>query len=138
MAKENENVIDKEVFDTFFHENYCKVEYENVKPEFEEILTCGVEELFIDTADFSKITKKNFIVYLRSYIYGEFEAVVEEVFDSLNSEITDAVMDVSSTMENQDEITSLYWNMSEQLLKDFLVKLYEEKIEAMIKDYLNA
>lgn len=133
MAKEKAPIIDKEVFDTFFHENYCAVDYENVKLEFENVINCGVEELFIDTVDFAKVTKKNFIVYLRSYIYGEFEAIVEEVFDSLNPEIADAVMDVSCTMEGQDEITSVYWNTSEELLKKFLGQLFDEKIEEMIK-----
>lgn len=133
MAKEKAPIIDKEVFDTFFHENYCAVDYENVKSEFENVINCGVEELFIDTVDFAKVTKKNFIVYLRSYIYGEFEAIVEEVFDSLNPEIADAVMDVSCTMDEQDEITSVYWNTSEELLKKFLGQLFDEKIEEMIK-----
>ena len=134
MEEKNAPVIDKEVFDTFFHENYCKVDYENVKQDFEEVIRCDVEELFIDTTDFSKITKKNFIVYLRSYVYGEFEAIMEEVFDSLNSEIADAVMDVSTTMEKQDEITAVYWNTMEELLKKFLGQLFDEKIEAMIKN----
>ena len=73
-------------------------------------------------------------MYLRSYIYGEFEAITEEVFDSLNPEIVDAVMDISSTMENQDEITSIYWNTMEELLKNFLGQLFDEKIDAMIKN----
>lgn len=134
MEEKNAPVIDKEVFDTFFHENYCKVDYENVKKDFEEVIRCDVEELFIDTTDFSKITKKNFIVYLRSYVYGEFEAIMEEVFDSLNPEIADAVMDVSTTMEEQDEITAIYWNTMEELLKKFLGQLFDEKIDAMIKN----
>ncbi len=133
MAKEKAPIIDKEVFDTFFHENYCAVDYENVKSEFENVINCGADELFIDTVDFAKVTKKNFIVYLRSSIYGEFEAIVEEVFDSLNPEIADAVMDVSCTMEEQDEITSVYWSTSEELLKKFLGQLFDEKIEEMIK-----
>ena len=29
-----EQKIDKEVFDTFFKESYCPVEYKNVKAEF--------------------------------------------------------------------------------------------------------
>lgn len=134
MEEKNTPVIDKEVFDTFFHESYCKVDYENVRTDFEEVVNGELTDLFIDTADFAKITKKNFIVYLRSYIYGEFEAITEEVFDSLNPEIVDAVMDISSTMENQDEITSIYWNTMEELLKNFLGQLFDEKIDAMIKN----
>lgn len=125
--------IDREVFSTFFRENYCDIEYSQVKAEFEEIAAGGLEELFIDSADFSKINKKNFIIYLRSYIYGEFEAVVEEVFDSLNPEITDAVMDIGTTMQNQDEITESYWDKQATLLKIFLEQLFDEKIEAMLK-----
>ncbi len=133
MANEKAPVIDQEVFDTFFHENYCAVDYENVRPEFEGVLSCGADELFIDTVDFAKLTKKNFVVYLRSYIYGEFEAIVEEVFDALNPEIADAVMDVSCTMEDQDEITFVYWTTLEKLLTEFLGRLFDEKIEDMIK-----
>ena len=33
--------IDKEVFDKFFKESYCTVEYETVKEEFERIASIG-------------------------------------------------------------------------------------------------
>ena len=36
-----EQQIDKEVFDKFFEESYCVVEYENVKEEFEEVASAG-------------------------------------------------------------------------------------------------
>ena len=38
MEEKNTPVIDKEVFDTFFHESYCKVDYENVRTDFEEVV----------------------------------------------------------------------------------------------------
>ena len=31
-----ENIVDKEVFDTFFRENYCEVDYNSVRSDFEE------------------------------------------------------------------------------------------------------
>lgn len=133
MSEEKEQMIDGEVFRTFFHENYCEVEYANVKQEFEEIAGQGLSFLFVDGTDFSKITGKNFILYLRSSVYGEFEAIVEEIFDSLNPEITDAVMDVSANMEEQDLVTGIYWETCEKLLKDFLGQLFEEVITKLIQ-----
>lgn len=125
--------VDKEVFDTFFKENYCEVSYSDVRNDFLEIAERGLDALFIDSADFAKISRKNFIVYLRGETYGEFEVIVETAFDTINPEICDAVMDVSTTMENQDEITEVYWETCEKLLKDFLGQLYEEKISDMIE-----
>ena len=135
MAEEK---IDKEVFDTFFRENYVEPEYTNVKNEFEEIAGRGLAELFSDEANLDRITAKNFIVYLRSDVYAEFEAIVEEVFDSLNSEIEDAMIDVSSTMEHEDEITETYWDTCGKLLKRFLGQLYADKIDQMVREYQNA
>lgn len=132
MANVNTEMIDKEVFDTFFRENYCELEYAQVKAEFEQVLENGLEEIFIDETDFSKVTEKNFIIYLKSVAYGEFEAIVEEAFDSLNPEITDAVMDVSISMEEQDAVTGIYWDTQEKLLKDFLHILFKDRIATMI------
>ena len=45
----------------------------------------------------------------------------------------DAVMDVSMTSENEDEITSIYWNTCDDLLKKFLKELYRTKISKLIE-----
>jgi hypothetical protein len=127
-----ENNVD--TFHTFFRENYCSIEYNVVRREFLEIAERGLDELFADNTDFSKITRKNFIVYLRSEAYCDFEAVVIETFDAINSEIADMVMDVSLNMEREDEITGEYWETCDKLLKEFLGQLYEEKIAAMIAE----
>lgn len=124
--------MDKEVFDTFFRENYCPLEYKNVQTDFEEVAACGLEYLFTDGTDYSKITEKNFIVYLRSQAYGEFEAIVEEAFDALNPEIVDAVMDLSISSENEDELTAVYWETCEDLLKSFLKELFKTRIAGML------
>lgn len=124
--------MDAEVFDIFFRENYCPVEYKNVKADFEELAKAGVEELFAEETDFSKITDKNFIVYMDSSAYLEFEQIVEDTFDALNPEIVDAVMDVSDTTENPDEITEIFWETKSKLLREFLTTLYHEKLAAMI------
>jgi hypothetical protein len=129
-----EQKIDKEVFDAFFRENYCALDYADIKSDFEEIAERGLEELFIDSADISKITKKNFIVYMRGNVYGEFEDVIEEAFDSLNPEITDVVIDLSVSSEDAGEITTLYWNTCEDLLKAFLGTLYDRKISKMLEE----
>lgn len=131
--------VDRDVFNTFFKENYCEIEYSNVRNDFFEIAERGLDELFTDGTDYFKITRKNFILYFRSETYSEFEAIVEEAFDSINPEIMDAVMDVSTTMENEDEITEVYWETCDKLLKDFLGQLFEEKIADMIaKEIKNA
>ena len=122
-----EQKIDKEVFDTFFKESYCPVEYKNVKTEFEEIAAVG-NDIFTDSYEARNLTKENFILCLTNDAYCAFEAVVEEAMDDLNPEIVDAVMDVTTTTVNGDEITEQYWKKQEELLKEFLYQLYDEVI----------
>lgn len=136
MEEEKTSVIDKEVFDTFFRESYCELEYTQVKADFEEITDRGLDDLFAQDTDYSKLTEKNFVIYMRSDVYCEFEAIVEEAFDALNTEIVDAVMDVSTTMDDEDEITGAYWDTNEELLKKFLRQLFREKIAPMLKKQL--
>lgn len=118
--------IDKEVFDTFFRENYVPVEYANVKKEFHEIAQVDYD-MFSEELGDKELTEKNFILYMRGDVYCQLEACVEETFEVLNPEIVDAVMDISISQENEDEITGIYWETLESLLKTFLKQLYEEK-----------
>ena len=97
--------IDKEVFDKFFKESYCTVEYEA-----------------------RNLNRENFILYLTSDSYCDFEAAVQEAMDDLNPEILDAVMDVTEAQEDGDEITEVYWDTQRELLHDFLLRLYDEVI----------
>ena len=121
-----EQKIDKEVFDTFFRENYVLVDYATVREEFYEI-TADKEEVFSEELEDKPLTEKNFILYMRSDIYCQLEGCVEDAFEMLNPEITDAVMDISMSMEREDEITAVYWKTLEDLLKQFLKQLYAEK-----------
>lgn len=121
-----EQKIDKEVFDTFFRENYVPVDYATVREEFYEI-TADKEEVFSEELEDKPLTEKNFILYMRSDIYCQLEGCVEDAFEMLNPEITDAVMDISMSMEREDEITAVYWKILEDLLKQFLRQLYAEK-----------
>ena len=121
-----EQKIDKEVFDTFFRENYVPVDYATVREEFYEI-TSDKEEVFSEELEDKPLTEKNFILYMRSDIYCQLEGCVEDAFEMLNPEITDAVMDISMSMEREDEITAVYWKTLEDLLKQFLKQLYAEK-----------
>ena len=121
-----EQKIDKEVFDTFFRENYVPVDYATVREEFYEI-TADKEEVFSEELEDKPLTEKNFILYMRSDIYCQLEGCVEDAFEMLNPEITDAVMDISMSMEREDEITAVYWKTLEDLLKQFLKQLYAEK-----------
>lgn len=123
-----EQKIDKEVFDTFFRENYVPVEYDNVREEFYEIIS-GDGDIFTEELGDKPLTEKNFILYMRGDIYCQLEACVEEVFETLNPEIVDAVMDVSISMEQEDEITGTYWNTLEELLKEFLKQLYADRFD---------
>ena len=121
-----EQKIDKEVFDTFFRENYVPVDYATVREEFYEI-TADKEEVFSEELEDKPLTEKNFILYMRSDIYCQLEGCVEDAFEMLNPEITDAVMDISMSMEREAEITAVYWKTLEDLLKQFLKQLYAEK-----------
>lgn len=133
MAEEKA-IVDEEVFRTFFRESYCTVDYAMVKEEFEEVAEGGLSALYAEDTDFSKVNEKTFIVYMRGDAYTEFETIVEETFDALNPEILDAVMDVSTTMEDCDEITEIYWETKSDLLKTFLRTLYSQKIKQMIEE----
>lgn len=119
--------IDKEVFDKFFTESYCPVEYENVRRDFEEIAAAG-NEIFTAGYEAANLRRDNFILYLTSDSYCDFEAAVQEAMDDLNPEILDAVMDVTLTQPDGDEVTERYWDTRRKLLKDFLLQLYDEVI----------
>ncbi len=119
--------IKKEVFDKFFTESYCPVEYETVQREFEEIASIG-NDLFADGYEAVNLNRENFILYLTSASYCDFEAVVQEAMDDLNPEILDAVMDVTQSQPDGDEITEHYWETGRKLLREFLLQLYDEVI----------
>ena len=126
--------ITKEVFDVFFKENYCEIDYRDVKNEFEEIADRSLEELFTDETDITKVNRRNFVIYLQSDVYCEFEDVLEEVMDAINPEVMDAVMDVSATTSNGDEITEIYWDTKDKLRKDFLALVFDAKIAPKIAE----
>ena len=69
--------IDKEVFDKFFKESYCTVEYETVKEEFERIASIG-NDLFTGSYEARNLNRENFILYLTSDSYCDFEAAAAE------------------------------------------------------------
>ena len=122
-----EQRIDKEVFDKFFEESYCVVEYENVKEEFEEVASAG-NDIFTGSYEARNLNRDNFILYLTSESYCDFEAIVQEAMDDLNPEILDAVMDVTEAQPDGDEITEKYWETQRELLHDFLLRLYDDVI----------
>lgn len=122
-----EQRIDREVFEKFFTESYCPVEYEAVKAEFEEIAAAG-NDIFTASYEAKNLNRDNFILYLTSVAYCDFEAVVQEAMDDLNPEILDAVMDVAEAQPDGDEITEKYWDTQRELLRAFLVRLYDEVI----------
>ena len=126
--------MDTEVFEIFFRENYCEIAYQEIKADFEDVLLAGIEDIFIPEVDWNKLDERNFIAYMDNYPFTAFEAIVEDAFDELNPEIVDAVMDISVSCDNPDEITAIYWSTREQLLKNFLGKLYEEKLLPEIKE----
>ena len=126
--------ITKEVFDVFFKENYCEIDYRDVKNEFEEIADRTLEELFTDETDITRVNRRNFVIYLQSDVYCEFEDVLEEVMDAINEEVMDAVLDVSATTSNGDEITEIYWDTKDKLRKDFLALVFDAKIAPKIAE----
>lgn len=122
-----ENKIDKEVFDKFFTESYCSVDYETVKEDFESVASAG-NDIFTGSYEARILNRENFILYLTSESYCDFEAIVQEAMDDLNPEILDAVMDVTEAQTDGDEITEKYWETQRELLNNFLLRLYDEVI----------
>ena len=120
---------DKASFEKFFEENYVPVEYKTVKNDFEEVAAEYGRDLFTEEYQAKgRIKKENYILYLTSDSYCDFEAAVQEAMDDLNPEILDAVMDVTEAQEDGDEITEVYWDTQRELLHDFLLRLYDEVI----------
>lgn len=122
-----EQRIDKEVFDKFFEESYCVVDYENIKEEFEEVAAAG-NDIFTGSYEAKNLKRDNFILYLTSESYCDFEAIVQEAMDDLNPEILDAVLDVTEAQPDGDEITEKYWDTQRELLHEFLLRLYDDVI----------
>ena len=122
-----EQRIDKEVFDKFFTESYCEVEYMMVKEDFEKIASIG-NDIFTDNYEARNLKRENFILYLTSDAYCDFEAAVQEAMDDMNPEILDAVMDVTESQADGDEVTEKYWETQRELLNKFLMQLYDEVI----------
>lgn len=127
MAQRTEK-IDKEVFDTFFKENYVPVEYAMVREELKDIIR-EEESIFADGTDPAQINAGNFILHMRSDIYGELEDCVTEAFAALNPEIVDAVMELGATQKDSDAVTEVYWDTVNQLFTGFLKQLYQELFE---------
>lgn len=122
-----EQQIDKEVFDKFFEESYCVVDYATVREEFEAVASAG-NDIFADSYEAKNLNRENFILYLSSESYCDFEAIVQEAMDDLNPEILDAVMDLTEAQANGEEITEKYWETQRELLHEFLLQLYDDVI----------
>ena len=120
-----EQRIEKEVFEKFFTESYCPVDYETVCEEFIRIAQAG-NDIFTGSYEVRNLNRDNFILYLTSESYCDFEAAVQEAMDDLNPEILDAVLEVTEMQPDGDEITERYWETQRELLHTFLFRLYDE------------
>ena len=89
-----EQRIEKEVFEKFFAESYCPVDYETVREEFIRVAQAG-NDIFTGSYEVRNLNRDNFILYLTSESYCDFEAAVQEAMDDLNPEILDAVLEVT-------------------------------------------
>lgn len=119
--------ITKEVFDKFFIESYCVVDYATVKESFEEVASAG-NDIFTGSYEAKNLKRNNFVLYLTSDAYCDFEAIVQEAMDDLNPEILDAVMDITEMQDDGEDVTEKYWETQRELLKEFLGKLYDDVI----------
>ena len=117
--------IDKEVFDKFFKESYCTVEYETVKEEFERIASIG-NDLFTGSYEARNLNRENFILYLTSDAYCAFEEIVENAVDALNQDIADVIAEIGNELSFDNSVTEIYFDNMEKLVKRFLDCLYDE------------
>lgn len=119
--------ITKEVFDKFFTESYCVVDYATVKESFEEVASAG-NEIFSGSYEAKNLKRNNFVLYLTSDAYCDFEAIVQEAMDDLNPEILDAVIEITEMQDDGEEVTEKYWETLRELLKEFMGRLYDDVI----------
>ena len=96
--------IDKEVFDKFLKRVTAPSNMRRSRRSLSGSHRSG-NDLFTGSYEARNLNRENFILYLTSDSYCDFEAAVQEAMDDLNPEILDAVMDVTEAQEDGDEIT---------------------------------
>lgn len=88
-------------------------------------------DLLVDGKTLKDVTRKNYVIYMNSDIYCQIEDLIEEAMNELNPEIEEAILDITTTTGNGDEITQMYWDTKDKLMKDFLGKLYDEYLSKL-------
>jgi len=120
---------DKASFEEFFEKNYIAVEYGMVKKEFEKIAQEYGNEIF--TTEYYRKenrNKKSAVLYMNTDAYCAFEEVIESAMDAINQDIVDVVMEISSDMSLDSSVTDVYFEHTQNLLKRFLNRFYDEEL----------
>lgn len=117
---------DKESFEEFFQQSYVPVDYQSIRSEMREAAAGGWELFTEEYRQRGVISKKNYVLYMTSDAYCTFEEIVEQAVDELNSGIADVVMEIGNEMEFDNDITEIYFDTTEKLLKEMLDALYDD------------
>lgn len=120
---------DKAAFEEFFQKNYIPITYDMVKGEFEKIAEEYKRDIFTD--EYYKKENRNkqsAILYMNSEAYCCFEEVIENVMDTVNQDIADVVIEIGSDITLDNNATEVYFAYTQNLLKRFLDRFYEEEL----------
>lgn len=121
---------DKALFDEFFKENFCPLDYAQVRAELQEIVGDGYD-LLVDGKRLKDVTRKNYVIYMNSDIYCQIEECIEDAMNELSPDVADMVMDITAEFDNADEITAIYWDEKDKLMKEFLGTLFDEYVSKL-------
>lgn len=117
---------DKKSFDDFFRELYVPVDYKSIRVEMRDVAQDGWNLFTEEYRERHRIQKKDYILYMTSDAYCTFEEIVENAIDMLNAPIADAVLEISNAFDYDSSITEIYFDTTEQLLKEMLDCLYDD------------
>lgn len=120
---------DKASFEEFFQKNYIPVEYDMVKNDFEKVAKEFGRDIFTDQYYRKENrNKQSAILYMNSEAYCSFEEVVENAMDTINQDIADVVTEIGSDISLDNNATEVYFANTQNLLKRFIERFYEEEL----------
>lgn len=117
---------DKNSFDEFFREMYVPLDYRSIREDMRAAAETGWDLFTEEYQQMHHLKKENYILYLTSDAYCNFEEIVEAAVDMLNPQVADAVMEISAGAGYDSSITELYFDTIDTTLKEMLDALFDD------------